>query len=157
MKRTTTPGDAAYVGAEERLIVKEKENLHDLARFFQAMMLNFLKSPGKLRAIRRLNLTIAFIPPSHPDSAVTLTFARGQVILANRLARNPDLKLLAEVIILMKIARVPAGTAMLRFLGTPGGKDIIARVRKGELKIQGIFRHPLSAMRFVKFMAPNTR
>ena len=146
-----TPGNAP----QARLVVVDGEHLHVLGRFFQAMLLNFLKVPGKVKVIERSNLTVAFEPTGHPESSLTLTFAHGRVILKAGIIPKPDINIKGEPAVLMKLSRLPAGPAAVRFLMTNEGKDLITRVRSGELKIKGIFKHPLGMMNFSRIMAPN--
>ena len=147
----SAPQDAS----QARLVVIDGEHLHVLGRFFQAMLLNFLKAPGKVRAIRRMNLSVAFEPTRHRESAVTITFAAGRVILESGIRPESQIRITGEPAVFMKLSRMPAGPALVKFLLTYEGKDLIARVRSGELKIRGISRHPLGMLSFAKFMAPN--
>jgi hypothetical protein len=84
-----------------------------------------------------------------------VTFSRGQVVLEGGIAHEVDIRLRCEPAVLMKLARVPAGPAAIKFMRTHEGKDIIARMRSGDLKVQGFFRHPLGMMRFADFLAPS--
>ena len=155
-KKREQAADVAQVGGpQDRLMVKDAENLHLMGRFFRAMILNLLKDPGKLRILDRLDLVVAIEPPAHPDNTLTVTFSRGQVVLEKGIASEVDIRLRCEPAVLMKLARVPAGPAAIKFMRTHEGKDIIARMRSGELKIKGIVRHPLGMMRFADFLAPS--
>ena len=142
-------------GPRERLLVRGAENLDVLGRYFQAMLLNQLKDASKIRTVEGLDLVVAIDPPDHPRSALTVTFSRGRVILEGGAATEPDIRLICEPAVLMKLARVPAGPAAIKFMRTYEGKDLIARMRSGELKIKGIMRHPLGMMRFADFLAPS--
>jgi hypothetical protein len=136
-------------------MVEDEENLHLMGRFFRAMLLNLLKDPGKLRILDKLDLVVAIDPPAHPDSALTVNFSGGQVILEGGIAPDTDIRLMCEPAVLMKLARVPAGPAAVKFMMTHEGKDLIAGMRSGDLKIKGIVRHPLGMMRFADFLAPS--
>ena len=147
--------NAAAVEPRERLAVKDPDGMHVLGRFFQAMLLNLLKDPHKVREAEGMDLVVAIDPPAHPDSALTLTLRRGGVTLETGIAPGAHLVLRCEPLVLMRLARVPAGLAAMRFLGTREGKDLVGRVRSGELRIKGISRHPLRMMRFSRFLAPS--
>jgi hypothetical protein len=138
----------------ERVLVRNAEDLHVLGRFFRAMILNLLKDPEKVRKLDKLDLVVAIDPPAHPDNALTVGFSGGRVVLQSGVV-DPDIRLMCEAAVLMKLARVPAGPAAIMFLRTHEGKDLIARMRSGELKIQGIARHPLGMKRFSEFLAPS--
>jgi hypothetical protein len=143
-------------GSQERLVVKGAEDLHVMGRFFRAMVLNLLKDPAKVRILDKLDLVVAIDPPAHPDSALTVGFSDGRVILESGIAPDPDIGLACEAAVLMKLARVPAGPAAMKFLRTYEGKALIAMMRSGELKVRGVVRHPLGMMRFSKFLAPSS-
>lgn len=147
--------EATDRGLEGRLLVKDKDNLHLLGRFFQAMVLNFLKEPAKVRAIKGFNLTVAFDPTGHPNNALTLTFMNGRVILEKGINPDTDMKIMCEPAVMMKLSRVPAGPAIIKFLMTAEGRDIAKRLFTGDLKIKGIARHPLGMMKLSKFLGPS--
>jgi hypothetical protein len=139
----------------DRLVVRDVEELHVLGRFFQAMLLNLLKDPLKIRDLERMDMVVAIDPPTHPESALTLVFSGGRVMLDSGISTRPDIVLRCEAAVMMKLARVPAGPAALKFLRTHEGKAILARMRSGELKIRGVARHPLGMKRFAEFLAPS--
>ncbi|NPV60548.1 MAG: hypothetical protein HPY75_12930 [Actinobacteria bacterium] len=138
----------------ERVVVAGAEGLHLLGRFFQAMLLNHLKDPRKVRTMDKLNLVVAVAPPVHRDCALTLAFSEGRVTLEGGVPPRPDVVLEGEPAMLMKLARMPAGPAALRFLRTHEGRAVIAALRSGELRIRGAARHPLGMMRFARLLAP---
>lgn len=140
---------------QERLIVKNRENLHLLGRFFQAMILNFLKKPGKARTIEKMNLRVAFDPFGHPENALTLSFKSGRVTLECGIKPHADITIMGEPSVLMMLSRMPAGLAVIKFFKTYEGQDLINRFKSGELKIKGIFKHPIGMLRFSRIMAPN--
>jgi hypothetical protein len=137
-----------------RLVVKDADNLHVLGRFMRALLLNQLKESRKVEVMEKLNLAVAIDPSGHPDSALTMTFHGGRVTLEGGVAPRPGIVLKCEPAVLMKLARMPAGPAAIKFLMTPEGKELIGRMRSGELKIKGVARHPLGMMKFADFLAP---
>jgi hypothetical protein len=141
---------------QERLVVRDAENLRPLGLFFQAMILNLLKDPRKVRTIDKMHLAVAIAPTGYEDNALTVTFANRQVILQNGVSSNADIKIMCELAVLMELARVPAGPAAVKFLRTHEGKDLINKVLSGELKIKGVVTHPLGMMKFGEFLAPGS-
>lgn len=141
---------------KELLIVRNKGNSHLLGRFFQAMILNFLKKPDKLRTIKEMDLIVAFDPMGHSGNTLTLHFTSGHVVLECGIKAKPDITIMGEPSILMMLSRMPAGLLpVIGYFRTYEGKDLIARFWSGELKIKGILKHPLGMMQFAKVMAPN--
>ena len=136
------------------LKVKDEQMLDEFGRFFRAMLLDLLREPGKERMLRKMDVSVAIEPVGHPESALTLTFRGGRVMLESGAARNVDVRLKCTVITLMKLARVPAGPRALKFMMGPVGKDLLASMRAGDLKVRGIARHPRGMMGFSRFLSP---
>lgn len=139
---------------ESRLVVKEPGELNLLGRFMRALLLSLLKDPERMRVAERMDLKVAIEPPGHPENALTLSFSGGRVILENGAAPEADIRIVSEVAMLIRLARMPAGPAALRFLFTHEGRSLLAALRAGELRLKGVMRHPLGMMRFSSFMGP---
>jgi hypothetical protein len=153
-KPAATPAPAGE--PRERLVVRDVGNLRPLGLFFQAMILNLLKDPRKVRIVEKMRLAVAIAPTGYEDNALTMTFANGQVILENGVSANVDIKIMSDLTTLMKLARMPAGPAAVKFLQTHEGKDLISKMLSGELKIKGVVTHPFGMMKFGEFLAPVT-
>ena len=138
----------------ERLVVRDPENLRPLGTFFQAMILNLLKSPRKVRLLEKMNLVVAISPTGYEYNALTVKFSNGQVILENGVSAGADIKIMCELATLMTLARMPVGPAAVKFFQTHEGKDLINKFLSGELKIRGVVTHPLGMMMFGQFLAP---
>jgi len=153
-KRVATPTPVGE--PPDRLVVRDPENLRPLGTFFQAMILNLLKDPRKVRTVEKMDLAVAIAPTGYKDNALTITFASGQVFLENGVSAKADIKIMCDLAVLMKLARLPAGPAAIKFLKTHEGKDLINKVLSGELKIKGVVTHPFGMMKFGEFLAPGT-
>jgi len=140
---------------EDCLIVKDREHLHLLGRFIQAIFLNFLKRPGKVRIIKRTCLIVAFDPGGHPDKGLTVSFQQGRVSIEGGIKPDTQIRITGEPAILMMLSRIPAGWPLIKYFMSYEGKDLVKRIRSGELKLKGVFRHPVEMMRFARIMAPN--
>ncbi len=140
---------------EDCLIVRDRENLHLLGRFIQAMLLGFLKKPGKVRVIERTRLVVAFDPGGPPDKGLTVSFNHGRVFIEGGIKPGVQIRITGEPAILMMLSRMPAGWPLIKYFMSYEGKDLIQRIRSGELKLKGVLRHPVGMMKFSKIMAPN--
>lgn len=140
---------------EDCLIVKDRENLHLLGRFIQAIFLNFLKKPGKVQIIKRTRLIVAFDPGGHPDKGLTVSFQQGRVFIEGSIKPGAQIKITGEPAILMMLSRIPAGWPLIKYFMSYEGKDLVKRILSGELKLKGVLRHPVEMMRFARIMAPN--
>lgn len=140
---------------EDRLVVRDREHLNLLGRFIQAYFLGFLKKPGKVRIIKQTSLTVAFDPGGRTEQGLTLSFKKGRVFIENGIRPGVGLRITGEPTLLMMLTRVPAGRPLIQYLLSYEGRDIIKRVRSGELRLRGFLRHPVEAVRFARIMAPN--
>ena len=141
--------------AEERLIVRDKDNLHLLGRFIQALFLDYLKKPGKVKIIKQTRLTAAFDPSGHPEEGLTLIFRQGRVFLESGVRADAQIRIMGEPALLMMLTRMPSGWPLVKYFMSYEGRDILKRIRYGELKLKGVFRHPIEMMKFAGIMAPN--
>ncbi len=128
--------------------------LNLLGRFFRAMLLNLLRDPRKARTLEKMEMAVAVEPPRHPEQALTLLFFRGRVTVQNGLSPLAHIVLRGEPALLMKLARMPAGPAALRFLATREGRELVSGMLSRELRIKGMLCHPLRLLRFSYLMAP---
>jgi hypothetical protein len=136
----------------ERVAARDASSLPLLGRFLQAMLLDIFKKPAKVKALEKLHLTVG-IDPGRPGDSLTVAFRNGRAIIESGIVR-PDIVLMCEPAVLMRLSRMPAGPAALKFLRRHEGKDLVSRVLSGELKIRGLARHPLGMMKFAKLLAP---
>jgi hypothetical protein len=136
------------------LLVRDADNLKPMAQFFQAMLLNLLKDPGKVGIAEKLDLSVAINPTGYRENAITIIFSGGHVILQGGILHDVDVQIRCELETLLKLARVPAGPAAIKFLRTKEGKDLVNKFLRGELRIKGVARHPLGMMKFAGFLAP---
>lgn len=140
---------------EEYLVVRDREHLHVLGRYVQALFMDYLKKPGKVRVMKRTSLVVAFDPGGHPDKGVTVSFKKERVFIEGGIRPVAHIRITGEPALLMMLSRVPAGWPVIRYFMSYEGKDIIKRIRSGELSLKGAFRHPVEVMRFTRIMAPN--
>lgn len=137
-----------------RLVVKDADGLHVMGRFVRALLLNQLREPCKVKVMEKLNLAVAIDPAGYEGSALTMTFGGGRVVLERGMVTKADVVLRCEPAVLMKLARMPAGPAAVKFFVGSEGRDLISRMLSGDLKIKGVARHPLGMMKFANFLAP---
>lgn len=153
--RRQKPGPSIPAGeAGERVIVKDEENLSGLGSIMLALFTQMLEDPAKLAILDGLNLSLAIEPIEQPETAITMTFSDGYVILEPGVAPDIDIHLVCEVPVLMQMATVGSGLAAARFMASPEGRELAGKFRRGELKVKGLAKHPVAMMRFTRFLAP---
>jgi len=140
---------------EERLMIKDEENLSGLGSIMKALIGDYLKNPAKVRILDSLNLVLAIEPIEQPETAISMTFSNGYAIIEPGVVPNADIKIKCDFEVLMQLPQMGAGLDAVKYLLTPEGKTIINKFASGKLKIQGVVLHAPAMMKFSKFLAPS--
>jgi len=138
----------------ERLLIRNEDGLSGLGSIFSALISDFIKEEGKIRLLESLFLTLAIEPVEERDNAVTITFSDGYCVIEPGVSPSFDIKITCDYETLLMLAKVGWGIDALRFLLRDEGKILAEKLRKGELKVQGALFHPVSLLRFAKFLSP---
>jgi len=142
-------------GPEERVILKDEENLGGLGAIMGALIKELLKNPEKLALLDQMNLILAIEPTEMPETAITLTFSDGYIVIEPGVVPDPDIHISTTMEILMQMSGMGSGLDAFKFFKTPEGKQFVEKVRAGDLKIKGLTSHPIAMMKFSKFLSPS--
>ena len=140
---------------EERLLIKDEENISGLGSIMGSLISEFLKDPAKIKVLDTLNLVLSIEPIEQPDTAITMTFSNGYAIIEPGVVPNPDIKLICDFEVLMQLPQMGAGLDAVKYMASPDGKTIINKFMSGKLKIKGLMTHPFAMLKFAKFLAPS--
>jgi hypothetical protein len=143
-------------GPDERVILKDEENIGDLGATMGALIKELLKDPEKIALLDQMNLILAIEPIDMPETAITLTFSDGCIVVEPGVVPEPDIQISTTMEILLQVAGIGSGLDALKFFQTPEGKQLVEKVRAGDLKIKGLTSHPIAMMKFSKFLSPST-
>ncbi len=154
LSKARKPAAPCAIDPEDRLKVKDEENISGLGYIMKSLFGEFLKDPAKLAVLDSFNLSVAIEPVEQPETAITMTFAGGRILLEPGVV-NPDIKIVCDYETLMQMAQMPAGLAAIKFMQTPEGKNIASKLMSGEMKIIGLPAHPIAMMKFSKFLSPS--
>ena len=143
-------------GPDERVILKDEENIGGLGATMGDLIKELLKDPEKIALLDQMNLILAIEPIEMPETAITLTFSDGYVVVEPGVVPEPDIQISTTMEILMQMAGMGSGLDALKFFQTPEGKQLVEKVRAGDLKIKGLTSHPIAMMKFSKFLSPST-
>lgn len=141
-------------GPEERILVKDEENLSGLGAIMQSVIGELLKNPAKIDVLNTLNLVLAIEPVEQPETAITLTFSDGYIVIEPGVVPSPDIKLVCDYEALMQMASMGAGLNAIKFLSTPDGQKLAKKFATGQCRLEGAVSHPLAMMKFSKFLSP---
>ncbi len=140
---------------EERILVKDEEGLSGLGQIMRGLISELVKNPGKLRVLDTLNLVLSIEPTEQPETAITLTFSDGYVVIEPGVVPSPDIKLVTDYEALMQMANIGQGPAALKFLASPDGQKMIQKFATGRCRLEGLASHPVAMMKFSRFLAPS--
>jgi hypothetical protein len=141
-------------GPEERILVKDPENLSGLGQIMQGLITELLKDPAKLRILNTLNLVLSIEPVEQPETAITMTFSDGYIVIEPGVVPSPDIKLVVDYETLMQMANMGSGLAAVQFAATPEGQKLIQKFTSGQCRVEGLASHPMAMLKFSKFLAP---
>jgi hypothetical protein len=142
-------------GPEERILIKDEENLSGLGAIMQSVIGELLKNPEKIQVLNTLNLVLAIEPVEQPETAITLTFSDGYIVIEPGVVPSPDIKLVCDYEALMQMASMGAGLNALKFLSTPEGQKLAQKFLGRQCRLEGVGSHPLAMMKFSKFLSPS--
>jgi hypothetical protein len=98
---------------------------------------NITSRPEKRRDFDSLEARVG-IAVTDIDEAVTLEFEGGHLLVRNGLAPARDLTIRADADTIMQLSSVPIGFAGMPNYLDPAGREVVGRMLKGKLRIQGV-------------------
>ena len=115
-----------------------------------------MRVPGteKVALLNTLNLVISIEPVEQPETAITMTFSDGYIVIEPGVVPSPDIKLVCDYETLMQMANIGAGLEAVKFVRTPEGQKLVQKFMSGTCRLEGAIMHPLAMLKFSKFLAP---
>jgi hypothetical protein len=141
-------------GPEERVLVKDPENLSGLGTIMQSLIGELLKDSDKVALLDTINLVLSIEPVEQPETAITMTFSDGYIVLEPGVVPSPDVKLVVDYETLMQMANIGMGLAAVKFMQSPEGQKMAQKFMSGQCRLEGAFAHPVAMLKFAKFLAP---
>jgi len=121
----------------ERVVVKDEDNMGGVGLVMENMISKYLDDPAKVRILNSMNLVIAIEPVEEPESAITMTFAGGCVVIEPGIRPDFGIKLACDYDVLMALPAMGVGLQTVKYLMTPEGKEVMAKLVSGQVKITG--------------------
>ena len=112
---------------------------------------NVQQKPDKMKTLENMYGVVALNLPDI-EAAVTLIFAGGKVRIEPGIVGKPDLIInsSSEKIISLNAINIKFG---LPYYFDEAGMNVLKQLLSGELKIQGMFTHPVLLTRLTKLMS----
>jgi hypothetical protein len=120
---------------------------------FNLIRQNLEQRPHKLSSFKALHFNVVIVARDI-DITITLVFSRGELTIYNGIARKADLKIIADHDAILALSLINI------FMGLPNyfdetGRDILKKLIRGSLKIEGLLKHPLQLVHLTKIFSVN--
>jgi len=114
---------------------------------------NLEQKPKKVSSFEVLNSNVVIVVRDI-DITVTLAFRRRQLTIYNGVVGKADLKIIADHDAILALSLINI------FIGLPNyfdktGRDILKRLLRGNIKIEGLLKHPLQLTHLTKIFSVN--
>ncbi len=114
---------------------------------------NLEQKPQKVSSFEVLNLNVVIVARDI-DITVTLAFRRGQLTLYNGVVGKADLKIIADHDAILTLSLINAFMGLPNYLDRTG-RDVLRKLLLGNLKIEGLLKHPLQLTCLTKVFSVN--
>ena len=120
---------------------------------FNLIRQNLEQKPHKLSSFRALHSNVV-IAARDIDITITLVFSSGELKIYNGIAGKADLKIIADHDAILTLSLINI------FMGLPNyfdatGRDVLKKLLRGNLKIEGLLKHPLQLVHLTKIFSVN--
>lgn len=139
---------------DERILIKDEENLSGLGMIMQALTRQLVEDPRKAAMLDTMDLVISIEPTEQPETAITMTFSDGYIVIEPGVGDRPDLHVITDMESLLKIAAMGTGMQAVKFMTGPEGKKLAGKMFSKEMQVKGLAMHPVGMLKFSKFLAP---
>ena len=114
---------------------------------------NLEQKPNKVRSFCALRSNVVIVARDI-DITVTLAFERGQLSIYNGIAGNPDLKIVADHDAILELSLINICLGLPNYFDRRG-RDVLKKLLLGDLKIKGMFKHPVQLTHLTKIFSVN--
>jgi len=120
---------------------------------FNLIRQNLEQKPQRLSSFRALNSNVVIIARDI-DITVTLAFKRGELTIYNGIVGKPDLKIIADHDAILDLSLIKISLGFPNYFDRTG-RDILRKLIFGNLKIEGMLKHPLQLIHLTKIFSVN--
>ena len=120
---------------------------------FNLIRQNLEQRPHKRPSFKALHSNVVIVARDI-DITITLAFSRGGLTIYNGIVGKADLKIIADHDAILALSLINI------FMGLPNyfdetGRDILKKLIRGSLKIEGLLKHPLQLVHLTKIFSVN--
>jgi hypothetical protein len=120
---------------------------------FNLLRQNLEQRPQKVSSFKALDSNVVMVARDI-DITVTLVFKRGELKIYDGVVVNPDLKIIADHDAILELSLINICMGLPNYFDKTG-RSVLKKVLLGDLKIEGLLRHPLQLTHLTKIFSVN--
>ena len=120
---------------------------------FNLLRQNLDQKPQKVSSFEALDSNVVMVARDI-DITVTLAFKKGKLKIYDGVVGNPDLKIIADHDAILELSLINIRMGLPNYFDKTGRK-VFKKVLLGNLKIEGMLRHPLQLIHLTKIFSVN--
>jgi hypothetical protein len=120
---------------------------------FNLLRQNLEQKPQKISSFEALDSNIVMVARDI-DITVTLAFKRGKLKIYDGVVGKPDLKIIADHDAILELSLINIRMGLPNYFDKTG-RNVFKKVLLGDLKIEGLLRHPLQLTHLTKIFSVN--
>jgi hypothetical protein len=120
---------------------------------FNLIRQNLGQKPQRLSSFKALNSNVVIVARDI-DSTVTFAFKRGELKIYNGIVGRADLKIIADHDAILDLSLIKISMGLPNYFERTG-RNILGKLIFGNLKIEGMLKHPLQLIHLTKIFSVN--
>ena len=120
---------------------------------FNLIRQNLEQKPQRLSSFKALNSNVVIVARDI-DITVTLAFKKVDLTIYNGIVGKPDLKIIADHDAILDLSLIKISIGLPNYFDRRG-RDILRKLIFGNVKIEGMLKHPLQLIHLTKIFSVN--
>jgi len=120
---------------------------------FNLIRQNLEQKPQRLSSFKALNSNVVIVARDI-DITVTLAFKKVDLTIYNGIVGKPDLKIIADHDAILDLSLIKISIGLPNYFDRTG-RDILRKLIFGNVKIEGMLKHPLQLIHLTKIFSIN--
>jgi len=120
---------------------------------FNLIRQNLEQKPQRLSSFKALNSNVVIVARDI-DITVTLAFKKVDLTIYNGIVGKPDLKIIADHDAILDLSLIKISIGLPNYFDRTG-RNILRKLIFGNVKIEGMLRHPLQLIHLTKIFSVN--
>ncbi len=120
---------------------------------FNLLRQNLEQNPQKVSSFEALDSNVVMVARDI-DITITLAFKRGKLKIYDGVVGNPDLKIIADHDAILELSLINIRMGLPNYFDKTG-RNVVKKLLLGELKIEGLLRHPVQLTHLTKIFSVN--